>query len=966
MNLFDLDTNTYFISGVLVISLATYFSNILSFQPVIESILAHLKLLYKENCLKVSPHTQFYNKYNKDEEETYNSNKKLENSRNNTTNFIMEEYLENTYSEVTESHSYVSSHNPLELNEQQEVYTHLLENFFTEEDKHKHKSGNVIQGNNKYKTKENEPKSEKKKSNKILKQHKNKRYSNLHEHHSQHFSHKMIIDKIKIECLNFIYSEFRIMFLFAISIIILLTIVWYLRIVDNSISDINTDINNLNNNSINNQLSNIFHNSITPSFINLLLGILFSFSISILIIHKSSKSIDCIIQSLYCEHFISDDNNKQINYKHSSNKVKFKSNNKDKNRNYEHIFQNALSKIREKGALFILIGESANFSLLIYLLITFSFLILTITWSFFYSYEIVFNSLCFFGIGCSYSAYFSRIAGGIFTKGADISCDIITKNSRFNFDIENDRYNPASLADNIGDLIGDLLGSILDLVASSMEIFAAFTIVFYNIFTNNQEEGLFLIKHSFTLIMSGILIFITQEILSKIINSETINSDIKLDLVNDEYNEYVELIEPDTLNNKLSFDHTKESAENHLMMRFQIQSILVSLYVIIHILIVMPDIETNNNIFTKTDICLNILIGVLVGYCISYSTYYFTSQHFNTIHVLSQTALLSPGVNVIYGLAVGNYSTIFPCCIISAAIFLCHYLSGIMGLAFMTIGIMLLLPCIIQFQYFGPNADVCLGVNNMLNSDKIIIDEINKLDIAGNTISAIVKGFSTGLSAIVSFSLFGAIILITDLNEINLHDISSIVFLMFGGLFCYIVMSYCIKATGDNADNLIKQSIAQIRSNIDIKEVMRNKDDINPDYLECIQISAEFSFEKALIITSISTLFILLQAFFIGEDSLIPMITGIIITGIPIAISSSNSGSAWDNSKKSLEHNFSKYYKRGSLDSIEEQRRTSLLNANVGDNVGDALKDISGPTITILIKYSAFLTLVIFNYLKTN
>ena len=40
---------------------------------------------------------------------------------------------------------------------------------------------------------------------------------------------------------------------------------------------------------------------------------------------------------------------------------------------------------------------------------------------------LLFECFCGFGLGCSFSALFCRVGGGIFTKGCDISCDIIGK-----------------------------------------------------------------------------------------------------------------------------------------------------------------------------------------------------------------------------------------------------------------------------------------------------------------------------------------------------------------------------------------------------------------------------------------------------------------------------------------------------------------------------------------------------------
>jgi Na+/H+-translocating membrane pyrophosphatase len=87
-----------------------------------------------------------------------------------------------------------------------------------------------------------------------------------------------------------------------------------------------------------------------------------------------------------------------------------------------------------------------------------------------------FDSICGYGFGCSYAALFCRISGGIFTKGSDISCDIIGKMESKTMS-ENDAQTPSSIADNIGDLVGDLAGSVLDLITILNESICAITII---------------------------------------------------------------------------------------------------------------------------------------------------------------------------------------------------------------------------------------------------------------------------------------------------------------------------------------------------------------------------------------------------------------------------------------------------------------------------------------------------------
>jgi Na+/H+-translocating membrane pyrophosphatase len=126
-------------------------------------------------------------------------------------------------------------------------------------------------------------------------------------------------------------------------------------------------------------------------------------------------------------------------------------------------------------------------------------------------------------------------------------------------------------------------------------------------------------------------------------------------------------------------------------------------------------------------------------------------------------------------------------------------------------------------------------------------------------------------------------------------------------------------------------------------------------------------------------------------EGLVAFLSGIIIAGIPITISSSNSGSAWDNSKKIIEGNESfiydinpgldnitsphfkdeyeqlvvteSYDKNNDINKYNKIRRKSIKNAIIGDNIGDAFKDISGPAINILIKFSAYFCLITVNYL---
>merc|ERR550537_1654582 len=89
----------------------------------------------------------------------------------------------------------------------------------------------------------------------------------------------------------------------------------------------------------------------------------------------------------------------------------------------------------------------------------------------------------------------------------------------------------------------------------------------------------------------------------------------------------------------------------------------------------------------------------------------------------------------------------------------------------------------------------------------------------------------------------------------------------------------------------------------------------------------------------------LVAAVCFGENGTAGLLTGILVSGVQMAISMSNTGGAWDNAKKFVE-------KSGAKGS--EQHK----NAVIGDTVGDPLKDTSGPAINIVMKLSAIISLV--------
>merc|ERR1712159_726695 len=115
---------------------------------------------------------------------------------------------------------------------------------------------------------------------------------------------------------------------------------------------------------------------------------------------------------------------------------------------------------------------------------------------------------------------------------------------------------------------------------------------------------------------------------------------------------------------------------------------------------------------------------------------------------------------------------------------------------------------------------------------------------------------------------------------------------------------------------------------------MSKENPVQPDYKTCIDISTQASLREMIAPGALVILSPLVAGLGFGKNACAGMLSGALVSSVQLAISMSNSGGAWDNSKK--------WISAGGLG--EDQRKGSDAHANsvTGDTVGDPLKDTSG------------------------
>merc|ERR1712086_865416 len=289
--------------------------------------------------------------------------------------------------------------------------------------------------------------------------------------------------------------------------------------------------------------------------------------------------------------------------------------------------------------------------------------------------------------------------------------------------------------------------------------------------------------------------------------------------------------------------------------------------------------------------CVSIMLGLWSGLLIGYVTEYYTSASYTPVREIAESQKQAAATGIIYGLALGYLSTIVPVICLGVTILVAHSMCGMFGVALGALGMLGTITMGLTIDAYGPISDNAGGIAEMAGLPEHVREKTDCLDAAGNTTAAIGKGFAIGSAALVSLALFGAFCVRAEITSVDILNPWVFTGLLFGAMMPYAFAAWTMKSVGTAATAMLIECLEQF------KGIMHPTNPVAPDYEKCIRISTEASLREMLAPGALVILSPLVAGLGFGKNACAGLLSGALVSSVQLAISMSNTGGAWDNSK---------------------------------------------------------------------
>jgi len=513
-----------------------------------------------------------------------------------------------------------------------------------------------------------------------------------------------------------------------------------------------------------------------------------------------------------------------------------------------------------------------------------------------------------FAFGASFVALFAQLGGGIYTKAADVGADLVGK---VEAGIpEDDVRNPATIADLVGDNVGDCAGRGADLFESTAAENIGAMILGVALFPVFGIYGIL-----FPLIMCAL------GLLASMIGILSVKGKDGADPM-------------DAMNRG-----------------YYITAIVSAIFLTGGIYYLFSSFVTSWIYFILAG-----FVGIALSVAFLRVTLYYTDHHYRPVKEIADASETGAATNIITGFSVGLETTAIPAVLIGISLLLSYWCGtmtgipqgGLYGTAVATIGMLMVCAYVLTMDTFGPIADNAGGIVEMSQAPDEVRNRMDKLDAAGNTTKALTKGYAIGSASLAVFLLFNAymadIAKLTGkaFDVVNLASVDVFVGALLGAMLVFLFASLAIRAVSKTAQSVIDAVRIQFKNPAIMAGTQK------PDYAAVIDITTQGALRNMVLPGLLVIAFPVVIGVTMKYEALAGFLMVATITGILLALILNNSGGAWDNAKKFIETGA--HGGKGS-----EAHKAAVI----GDTLGDPFKDTAGPSLHVLIKLLATLTLVL-------
>ena len=540
-----------------------------------------------------------------------------------------------------------------------------------------------------------------------------------------------------------------------------------------------------------------------------------------------------------------------------------------------------------------------------------------------------------YSLGCSLVAMFNRVAGGNYTKAADISADIVGKNIH-NLP-EDDSRMPNTVADFIGDNVNDNAGNVSDLLESLVATPVAAQLVAGQVFAQNAQMLSAACIYPFVLVGGGLIASVVG------VNYIILKNRKQVKIID---GKEVEVSRED-VDPAEELDHAT-----------YVSAGAVAIISLIGARIVFGSTGMfGGGVLAWLRPWCAAVLGMVSSVAVGKLTEFYTSLKHQHVKSLAYMATEGEAFVVTKGDAIGSRSVLPPVLVIVVSMIISGTLCGAYGIAIAAIGMLSFVGTTVSIDAFGPVADNAGGIAESCGLPEEVRNITDELDAVGNTTAAIGKGNAIGAAAFATVALIMSYI--GSYPAADFTDAMTIVSIIGGAIIGGALIEYFTAILTDNTIKAAKKlADAGERQLLENPKILDENEPDLPDYETIIKMAADEALRNMLIPSILALVAPVVCGFLFGPEFVLGLLGGSTVVAIRGALFMGNSGGAFDNAKKFIEAGM--LYELGEDgEPIHDEngqlvvigKGTSAHKAAVtGDTVGDTRKDVVGVALDIFIK----------------